>query len=297
MALLDRSKYSSLSESSDNNSGGAPGIFSKVFICGEPRAGQKVGQLYAFKDNKADKIDEKYLIHDAEEIFFLPMFIKRVRERQIDDPRGAKDPRRKDSKIITYFSWEPEKDTNPPADAKCVNIIAGALFTKELKPVFDAKDPSRAAFIHFRCDGVKMGSYINYMNLLSEKAAKLEPLSDDRNFEKNVVLPRRFITRASVTIAETGHGNKYIFLFEPFKQLPDAAIVGSEGKEGVMDRCIKWQATFKEQFDWTGRVKTGNFAADTNYPIPTNTSLPTFEDGVKAQANTTIAKADFDIGV
>jgi len=293
MALINKSNYTVLSGVSTEG-GGEKGPFNKVFLCGEPREEQEVGKLNAFYDYNNPDINQKYLFRNKTEVFFVPMFVKKIRELRLQNPND------KNRYTLVYFSWDPDSDVNPPSDAKCAFIIAGALLDENLKPVADRKDPTRTTFIYFKCDGVKVGGYIDYSNELNKKAQTINPLSDDKDFERNVVLPRRFITKATMMTAKTDHGTKYVFKFEPFKLLSDDSIIGKDGKEGLMDRCVKWVDPFKQQFNLTSKVRNPSMLG-VSHQVNSNgpAGVPKFEDqsGKKKESDVKLPKEDFDLGI
>jgi len=238
MAISSK-QYGDLYEGSDVGGSREKGPFVKVFITGTPREGQTPGTMSAIYSQKWDEAgDEKYLIHNATEVKFIPMFIKKVREKYEKDPQTQRSN-------LTWFSFNPEKEENTPDGAKMVYLFAGVLLDKNMKPIPDKLEPERTAFIFFKCNGSKFGPAIDYVNSLNKQGENLEPLSDDPNFEKAIVLPRRFICNVKVKIGDVNsYGNRpYLHDFEVGSQLPDNTV------EQLMDRCQKWWEPFKTQFD------------------------------------------------
>lgn len=236
---ISSKEYGDLYEGSDVGRGREPGPFVKVFITGQPRPGQTPGTMSSIYSQKWDEEGEdKYLIHDENEVYFLPMFIKRVREKWED--QGEK------RRSLTWFSFNPDKDPRDvPDGAKYVYLLAGALLDENMKPVKDKLEPERTAFVFFKCAGSKFGGAMNYVDALHKKGESLEPLSDDKSFEKEIVLPRRFICKAMVEVGEeNSYGNTpYLFKFEIGNKIPDKSV-----KE-LMEKCLKWWEPFKKQFD------------------------------------------------
>ena len=247
MGLLNSSKYASLNNLSTASIVGERGPFVCIFISEKPRKNQKPGMMHCLRDWDTND----YVFNDQEKVNFLPLFIKMVRAKA-DVTKKADGT---DSEKLVYFCWDPETDDNYPVGSKCYYIVAGVLLDSEFKPVMSKKDETRAELVYFKCKGTKVGSVIDYLSGLNQKAKELAPLFDDPEFERKVVTPRRFITQATVTTKNTDWGEKYIYIFTPIKKLPDVSMIGSEGKEGIMDRCLRWQDAFKKQFDLSFAIK------------------------------------------
>jgi len=236
MALLNSKKFEGLSGYGMSNQAARPQTFKKVFITGEPRDGQKVGNMQCMHN-----FDEGiYLIQNAESFYFIPMFIKQCRE-------CYDDPRKKNPKLI-YFSFNPREDSDFPEGSKCFYIFAGAAFTMDKKPYPRKDEPSKAALVYFKLDGIKMGGAIDYLKDISSTTSKLQPISDDPEFEKVVVSWRRFMVKVTVGTAKTDFGNKYVFVLKPEFQIPDEKVVS------FMEQSETLRTPFNEQFDLTNYV-------------------------------------------
>jgi len=249
--MISSKEYSTLDGASNLSAGKAAGPFVRVFITGQPRAGMIPGTMSAvYPELWNDKNDEKYLVKNKTDLKFVIMFFKKVKE--LKEHIGIGKDRRS---ILKWFSFNPDQVPNAPEGSKNLFIIAGALLGDDSKAVVDKIDPTRTAFIHFRCDGIKVGKVIEYCNELSDAGKDLPPLSDNVDFEKKVVLPKRFITKVTVTTAPSSYGDKYVFEFKVDKKLPDEAVIK------MMDRSSKWLDVFNKQFDVTDYVKKGGPSA------------------------------------
>ena len=236
MAQLNSQRYQNLNNYGTDNQGARPQTFKKVFITGEPRKGQNVGQMQCMSD--FDK--GEYIIQNVTEFYFIPMFVKKAREGY-DNPQSQK-------KKMIYFSWNPQNSDEYPETAKCYYIFAGAALDINMKPYPRKEDPTKAALVYFKCDGMKMGGAIDYLNAINKATEKLEPISDNPEFEKTTVSWRRFIVKASVGTAKSDYGTKYVFSFVPEKQLPDDKVIS------FMDQSQSIITKFDEQFDMTNYV-------------------------------------------
>jgi hypothetical protein len=261
MALLNSQSYGELSTVSAFAVKRTPGKFYTVFITGNKRPGQQVGTMNSMYEIKDNAVEADYLVHNSEDVTFIPYFIKRFWEKNI----VTKDKAGNDQARLVSFGWS---DDVPKLDDTCryVYVIAGALMnssTKKIathqKDVDDAKiktgDP---VLIYFRCDGTKFSGGMNFINALGDKAKNLPPLSDNIEFERNVVSPRRFICGAKVVSAKTDHGDKEVFEFSVDTQLPDKAV------EQVMNSAMSFKTDFEKQFDKTEFVKSSGSAPKPN---------------------------------
>lgn len=284
-SVINSSDYEELADFSENSGSRESGPFVNVFICGQPRPGQTVGTMSAIYPALWDEQnDSKYAIQNGTDVFFIPMVIKKVRSLYVD--KGGRD-------VLKWFSWSPDGDKDYPEGAKISVVIGGILMTSDYKTIPDKLDESHGVFVYFNCKGIKCGAAFNLLNDLNKHAETLEPLSDDPEFEKKVVLPRRFIIKTVVGTADSDFGQKYVFNFEVHKRLPTKTV------QSIMDKCKKWSAEFKKQFDFSSSVSSG--ASATSTPAPTEDSGVTFEDE-SAPADETnglgeIPDDELDIGI
>jgi hypothetical protein len=254
MALLNSQSYSDLASVSAVASRRTPGKFYKIFIPGKKRPGQQIGTMNAMYEVKDNATESDYLVHNAEEVTFIPYFIKRFWEKNVQiKGRDGNDM----SKLVA-FGWA---DDVQKIDDQCryAYIIAGALMNSSTKKVIThqknvddagikAGDP---VLIYFRCDGIKFMGGMNFLSALADKAKSLPALSDNTEFERTVVTPRRFICSAKLAIAKSDHGDKDVFEFSVVAALPDKAV------EQVMNSAKNFKTDFEKQFDKTSLVKAG----------------------------------------
>jgi hypothetical protein len=250
MALLNSESYGDLAKVSSGGSKRAPGKFFSIFICGDVRPGQEYGKMQCMPSIDGGE----YFIQNAGTIYFIPYFIKRYWEKTLT----TKSKEGKDYSKLVGFGWG---DDIPKIDDSCkyAYTIAGlALDPSTKKALLHSKDIEDAGIkkgdpilIHFKCGGMKFNGAMKFIDALTNKAKTLPPLSNSPEFEKLVVTPKRFITTATVAIAESKHGNKHVFQFVPETQLPDKAV------EQVMNSAKGLTADFEKQFDKTALVKSG----------------------------------------
>jgi len=288
MPKIVASDYQGLNDYSGDGNTREKGLFQSVFICGKPRQTQKPGFMYCTKPDKTidtAKSAEDYLIYQQEKVYVILMFLRRVRAKYEKVPG-------RDYDQLTYFCWNPNnKDEVYPEGAKIEWIFAGALFDENKKPVMDVEDPTRIAFVYFRNKGVKCGNAFNYINLLEKKTEELEPLSDDPNFEKTVVTPRRFMTEVSVdTYQHAEYGGMYVFKYDLAVQLPDETCLD------IIEKSKKWTDAFDNQFDVTQYASTsgrggGSQVADSSQ----DTGNPKFDEQTDEQKVDTSVAEDFTL--
>jgi hypothetical protein len=289
-ALLNSESYGKLAGASATANTRQPGKFMAVFITGEPREGQKQGQLQVMYDFDGGK----YILNNVDEVLFIPYFIKRYWEKYVkaSGRTGEYDK-------LVAFGWN---DDVPKIDDTCKYsyTIAGLLLdpkTKKAMPLpEDVKDSGMKkgdpALIHFKCGGVKFNGAMKLIDEFAKKSKELQPLSDNPEFEKSVVTPRRYIVKATVGIQETAHGNKNVFNFSLVTGLPDKAV------EQVMQSAMTLLPEFEKQFDRTAFVKGGSTA-----PKQTQSQqrdAPKFEDtpgGDEAQTEAPASDENFDLGI
>lgn len=310
MALLNSEKYDGLNDYSTQNRNRKPGVFKNVFITGTSREGQNAGKMQIMTE--FDK--GEYLVQNQDDVYWIPMFIKRIRSNEQEKPNSQ-------FPTTVCFSWGGETGDQsstgrpcPPLsergngfcdNCKCKYILAGMLFDnhgkKTVKIEKEDEEP-QLALIYFKCGGMKYGGAMDFVNSMSEKAKDLTPLSDNPDFEKNVVTPRRFIIKANVVKASSDFGDKNVFKFEPVSMLPDELVTGVEGgTKGIMDLCMEWMGKFEEQFDqsrWSTKASAGN----TDLPSSDSGTTVSFQNeetssNSEKPAEENISDKPFDLGI
>jgi len=269
--MINSQSYSKLSTVSSKLPQRQPGKFFKVFITGAPREQQDVGKYQCMYDFD----NQGYLVNNSKRVLFIPYFYKRYWEKT--DRVKAKDGREYDK--VVAFGWPEDM---PKIDDTCryVYLIAGLLMNENNQPVTLPCDiPEKGlkkgepAWIYFVCNGVRYGSAIKLLNDIAEaaKPTKMKPLSDDMEFERNVVSPRRFLLAAETTIQQTNFGPKTVPAFKIVQQLPDQFV------SKIIETSDKMLPEFEKQFDKTEYVKStggGGVASVTNDgPTPTISSV------------------------
>jgi len=257
MALLNSDNYGDLAKVSSGSSSREPGKFFSIFITGAARTGQEYGKLQCMPSIDGGE----YLINNAASVYFIPYFIKRYWEKYIT----AKSRDGKDYQKLVAQGWG---DDVPKIDESCkfAYTIAGvALDPQTKKALVHPKDIEAAkikkgdpVMIHFKCSGMKFDGAAKFIKAIADKAKNLPPLSDNIEFERNVVSPRRFICGAKVVSAKTDHGDKEVFEFSVDTQLPDKAV------EQVMNSAMSFKTDFEKQFDKTEFVKSSGSAPKPN---------------------------------
>jgi len=290
MALLNSDNYGDLAKVSSASAKREPGKFFSVFITGAAREGQEFGKLQCMPS-----IDSgTYLINNESKVYFIPYFTKRFWEKYV----AAKGRDGKDFNTLVAFGWD---DDVKKLDDTCkyAYVIAGvALDPKTKKALTHPKDIPDAKIkqgdpimIFFKCAGMRFNGASEFIKAISEKAKNLPPLSDKPEFERLVVMPRRFISYAEVVLAKSDFGDKQVFSFTPEIQLPDKAV------EQVMNSAVSMQSEFEKQFDRTSSVK----GAGTGKPASDNSGSVPFESPGSAKTQTAAVDvandSNFDLGI
>jgi len=242
MALLNASSNQSLADYGVNTGVDRPNLFKKVFIASQPREGQEVGKFHCYYAFQGD-----YVLNNESEINFIPLIMKQVREGYKETGQGPNRQRK-----LVYFSWMPHQDNEYPDFSRLAVILAGVYLDKNMKPVPNKEEDGKSAMIYFKCEGVKMGSYIDFSRKVAEVTSKMEPISDDSNYEQAVIAWRRHIVTASVGTGQTQYGTRYVFNFNLKQQIPDKQVVA------FMEQSEKLLEPFKQQFDYTGQIQLPN---------------------------------------
>lgn len=284
MALIDANNYAGLQAVSITaNREMIPPTFFPVSICGRRRGKMNQG-YYQCSLTFGDNGDGEFLILNEENVYFLPMYIKKywVMYKEEKTKDGQTYPKPVD------FGWD--DNLSKPKGAKSEYIIAGYLWDSvknEIKkyerdiPDTNAK-AGENALIYFRCKGTKCHCAYELVQKISEKCKNLPPLSNNPTFEQVVVNPRRYLIKASVTSQSTSYGNMDVFCFEPYKLLPDNLV------SKIIDAAQnKYLDKFNEQFDKSKNIKASQTVIETethgdNYSVvvdsvdvePVDTSSP-----------------------
>lgn len=294
MALLNAENYDELNKVSSSGAKRQPGKFFSVFITGGVREAQEMGKFQCMTAIEGGD----YLIQNAKSVYFIPYFVKKFWEKTVT----TKSRDGKDYSKLVAFGWD---DDIPKIDDSCkyAYVIAGvALNSDTKKALLHQKDlpdseikKGDPVMIHFKCSGVKVGNAVTLMSEIDKKAKLLPPLSNSPEFEKKIVYPRRFIVTANVGIAQTEHGNKNVFSFNPEIQLPDKAV------EQVMNSAKSLTPEFEKQFDKTAQMKSGGVSQTSNTES-SKSDNPVFETSADKQENnksevTPVEDKSFDLGI
>lgn len=290
MALLNSENYGKLAGVSSSVSARTPGRFTSVFITGEPRPGQKMGTMQSMYDFDGGK----YIVNNAEELYFIPYFIKRYWEKYVKSSG-----RSGEFDKLVAFGW---KDDVPKLDDQCKYsyVIAGLLLDPSTKKaIMMPEDVANTeikkgdpALIFFKCGGVKFNAAMSLIDTFTKKSKELKPLSDNIEFERTVVTPRRFIVKTTIGVAQTQHGNKTTFAFEPVQVIPDKTT------ETVMESAMKLLPEFEKQFDKTALVKSGGSSGSGGESSESSKSNDTVAfDEPKNEEPPSDSEKAFDLGI
>jgi len=283
---INSAAYGDLAKVSASASTRKPGKFFSVFITGEPRPEQEMGKLQCMTKIEGGE----YLIRNSTSIYFIPYFVKRVWEKYVKAPgkTGEYDK-------LVAFGWDEDV---PKIDDTCKfsYTIAGLLLDPGTKKAqVHSKDIEDAGIklgdpvlIFYKCGGIKFNGAMKFIDAIATKAKGLPPLSDNPEFEKKVVAPRRFICKAEVGIESSDYGNKNVFQFEIGQTLPDKAV------EQVMNSAMGLMPEFERQFN-----KTATAGATSNVKSGSSEN-PSFEEAPapppESQPSTEVGE-NFDLGI
>jgi len=289
--MLNSESYKDLGDVSASAGKRGQGKFHSVFITGKKRPGQDVGKMQVMSEVKENATDSDYLLHNVGEIKFIPYFIKRYWEKNV----GGKDKNGKDFTKTVAFGWN--KDVPKIDDAcKFAYLIAGVVLV-DGKALTHPKDNEKAeikkgdpVLIYFKCAGMKFNGAMKLLDALEEKRKSLTPLSTNPEFEKEIVTPRRFICTATVTEAESAHGDKNVFEFVPTTALPEKAV------EQVMNSAQTFKVDFEKQFDKTNSIKSSSSQGHSANTESTNDAVP-FEAAEPAPESKPKTEENFDLGI
>lgn len=248
MALISSGNYGNLSAVSVNvTQTKAPVKFFNTFISSDSR-GKMYGGLYHCPASFDDS-NTKFFVLNKESVYFIPLYFKKYWAKY--EQTKSKDGHMYDACIA--FGWD---DKVKKIDgAKTEYIIAGYLWDEETNSIVkhdeDMEDNKISkgdpVLIYFRCKGIKCNCAWDLIKRVNDMAKNLTPLSDDPTFEQNVVNPRRFLIKASITQTDPIHNRRFkVFDFNPEKKLPDdlvAKIIDASNNKYLED--------FNKQFDKT----------------------------------------------
>lgn len=277
--FIDAGKYGSLGDMSDGSYEQKEQTFKTVFITGQPRENQTPGTMACMVDFDANK----YLFSKRDTLYIIPLYVKKICEAYRKMPG-------KDYDKLVYFSWNGVKPEDNP-DAKVGYIIAGMLLDENKKAV-KIDDPENEgkkiqAVVALKCNGIKVGGVIQYLNDLNKKNSELEPLSNDPQFNRNVIAPRRFITKVTVTTADSSHGKKYVFKIVPEQSLPKESVLE------IMNMSTQYSEKFVTQFNRTDSVTQST--QQTSSAVVSEGSDVSFSDSPQTSAMDDLPKIDLGL--
>jgi len=292
MSLLNASDFSDLAGVSASGGSKKPGKFFNVFITGQRRDGQQPGTYQCMK-----AFDSKdYFVNNANEVHFIPLYVKRYWTKYQD----TKNQKGETYSRLIAFGWD---EKTPKAEgAKYEYLVAGYLFDAEKKgiakhtsdyPEADIKkdDP---IMIYFKCAGVKCGCGVDLVSRIADKAKTLSPISDNPQFEKDVVSIRRFIVKAGISTRETNYGTRDIFDFQPIQNLPDNSCVK------IIEDSKKHLADFEYQFNKTDSVNSASSGSVKEELLDAgiaSTSTTVDIDEVPSAEPTSTGSSEFEIDI
>ena len=298
MALLNSQNYSGLANVSSAQMKRQFGKFLPMFITGKAREGQEVDKMQC--QPEIGGVD--YIYHNCTEVSFIPLYIKRVWEKYIKAKSGKGEDY---DQLVAFGGWADE----PKIDDQCryVYYIAGLALDQETKKVkIHEKDIENneikqgdKVLIYFRCAATKYQGAMDIVDELAKRSKTLPPLSDNPEFEKNIVTPRRFIIKAIVGSQKTeNYGDKSVFNYEPVTMIPDKMV------ESIMNMSNELIPEFEKQFKTNkeSQIRTRSSGAAAQPNASSTGNAPTFEntdksDDKKADDNKNVPKDDFDLGI
>lgn len=292
MALLNVDKYKNLADMSAGASTRKPGKFFSVFICGEMRDNQRPGTYQCMKN-----FDEgTYFINNANEVYFLPLYIKRYWAKYTETVSKTGTKYQK----LVAFGW---KDNVPKCDgAKYEYAVTGYLYDPDKKQVMkhDADIPDAGikagdkVMVFFRCAGVKCGSGMDLINRLTEKEKSLP--------EKEKIVPtgtpadvttlatqHHFLVKAGIGSRKTAFGNRMVFDFYPAAKLPDDIV------QSLLDDMETLKPDFEYQFDKTELAQTQDSSQNEQLVDQVNTTVEI--DEVPSVQSSDNSSSEFEIAL
>lgn len=141
--------------------------------------------------------------------------------------------------------------------APCRNhiIIAGIYCKPDGSPVLKKDEDGKPSpiFIFIRGKGTKYGNVSNYLNDCYQMDLDpfFEPVTEkSKEFEKQVVNNKRFVTKITIGEASSNYGPKKVFVLEAGKKL-DKKVT-----KDILSVAQKTLPKFNEKFDWSKGAKT-----------------------------------------
>ena len=125
-------------------------------------------------------------------------------------------------------------------------IVAGILCSKEGKPILS--EDKKATFVFIRGKGVKFNNVSTYLSELYKEDLSpiFEPATDaSKEFEKQVVNQKRFVTTITKGQASSSHGMKDVFVLTKGKQLEKTEVIS------ILKLSKQTLPKFNEKFDWS----------------------------------------------
>ena len=221
MGLINSKDAEALKNMSDGGTSRKAGLFMNTYITGvNDREGETYGKMQVVSE--WEEKSPKFLLNDQEKLNLIIMFIKRIRQM------AKKVPPRNQDKIVCFSFNDaegsisssgrscpsgPDRQNGFCDDCRYQYIIAGALLDDKYKPI--KKEDGETALVYFRNAGMKFMPVADFLDEIQEKCKDLPALSDDEEFEKQVVCPRRFITQITVQKLQSEHGPKNAIKYVP----------------------------------------------------------------------------------
>lgn len=259
MALINSGEYSALGDYSGmGSSNRGPSKFKNLYITGAKRAGEEIGKLQLVK--RLDDGTNEFISKNKDSIKVIIMYLKKMR---------AMYKKVKEQDQLICFSYSGEEGSVSSSGRKCPAsrerengwcndcrmqcVAAGMVLDTKGAPLkIDDKETGEESNVYFytRNAGTKFGSIIKFEKSLTDKAKDLPMISDNEDFEKTSVLPRRFVVEITVDYESTAHGDKAVYKYTPISKLKDETVLK------ILDECNKTIKEFDSQFDSSKYMKS-----------------------------------------
>lgn len=125
-------------------------------------------------------------------------------------------------------------------------IVAGILCKQDGSPVL--KEDRKPVFVFIRGKGIKFNNVSTYLSELykEELTPIFEPVTEkSKEFEKQVVNNKRFVTEISKGQASSKHGMKDVFVLTKGQMLPKESVLA------ILKLSKTTLENFNEKFDWS----------------------------------------------
>ena len=187
----------------------------------------------------------QYVFKDKKHIHFLPLILKPIETVSHLEKVGQN--AKYETEVIDKLIYDPIPGQKSDPNAKISYIFAGVYLDDNFKPVLRPDDSGKSALIWFHLRRFQMQAYFELIQNVKKyiDEHKLEPLSDDPDFENNFLCYKRFIYKVSLKKKKSNIGNVLNLLnFEIVKQIKDEQVLALvKQAEGLMDE-------FDEQFKY-----------------------------------------------